>query len=108
MGWCGSCGGIKGGDSLSFLVDCCRVWYAVVWRAETCFECCLLWKEALNTKIGGIIHEDVALLLGVFSLDSELACKFYESLSEEWSAATQKEEQRLRTSPRVTILVRTK
>ena len=40
------------------------------------------------------------LLLAIFSLDFKLACKFYECLNEEWSAATQKEEQRLHTSPR--------
>ena len=30
------------------------------------------------------------LLLEVFSHDSKLACRFYEYLSEEWSAATKK------------------
>ena len=43
--------------------------------------------------------------LAEFSLDSKLACGFYECLSEEWSAATQKEEQKLRTSPTDTNFV---
>ena len=42
---------------------------------------------------------------GIFSLDSKLACRFYECLSEEWSTATQKEEERLCTSPRDTNLI---
>ena len=45
------------------------------------------------------------LLLAVISLDSKLACELYECLSEEWSAATQKEEQRLCTSARDTNFV---
>ena len=48
------------------------------------------------------------LLLAVFSLDSKLACKFYECLNDEWSVATQKEEQRLCTSPRNTNFVELK
>ena len=45
------------------------------------------------------------LSLVVFSLDSKLVWGFYECLSEEWSAAIQKEEQRLRTSPKDTNFV---
>ena len=45
---------------------------------------------------------------GIISLDSKLAYGFYEYLSEEWSAATQKEERRLCTSPRDTNFVELK
>ena len=41
----------------------------------------------------------------VISFDSKLACGFNECLSEEWSAAIQKEEQRLRTFSRRQILL---
>ena len=43
--------------------------------------------------------------LAVFSLESKLECGFHECLSKEWSAAIQKEEQRLRTSPKDTNFV---
>ena len=59
----------------------------------------------LDVKSRGVVLYQIALLLAVVSLDLKLVCEFYESLSEEWSTATQREEQRLRTSPRVTILV---
>ena len=43
--------------------------------------------------------------LVVISLNSKLACGFYECLSEEWFAAIQKKEQRLRISSRYTNFV---
>ena len=45
------------------------------------------------------------LLLAIISLDFKLVCGFHECLSEEGSAATQKEEQRFCTSPRDTNFV---
>ena len=54
----------------------------------------------MNMKIGGVV-----LLLAVFSLDSKLVRGFYECLSEKWSVAILKEEQRLCTSPRDTNFV---
>ena len=48
------------------------------------------------------------LHLVVISLDSKLTCGFYEYLSEKWSVASQKEEQRLHTSPRDTNFVKLK
>ena len=45
---------------------------------------------------------------GSILLDSKFICRFYECLSEEWSVATQKEEQRLRNSPRDTNFVELK
>ena len=49
------------------------------------------------------------LLLAVISFDSKLACKFYECLSEEWSAVTLKnDEQKLHTSLRDTNFVEVK
>ena len=41
----------------------------------------------------------------IISLDSKLACGFYEYLSEEWSVAIQNEEQRLCISCRDTNFV---
>ena len=46
--------------------------------------------------------------LRLISLDSKLAYGFYECLSEEWSFATRKDEQRLRTSPKDTNFVELK
>ena len=45
------------------------------------------------------------LHLAIISLDFKLAYEFYEYLSKEWSAAIQKEEQRIYTSLRDTNFV---
>ena len=44
----------------------------------------------------------------LFSLGSKLVCRFCECLSEEWSVATQKEEQRFCTSSKDTNIVKLK
>jgi len=66
-----------------------------VGRTETLFSCYVLLETNFNTEFGEVIHGGVALILVVFSLDYNFVCEFYESLSEEWFVATQKEEQGL-------------
>ena len=41
-------------------------------EAETLIGHYILLEKAMNMKIGGVIRGGVALLLGVFSLDSKL------------------------------------
>jgi len=84
------------------------VWCVEGKKTKTLIGCYMLLEKNFNRKFGEVIHGGVTLLLAVFSLDSNLVCEFYGLLSEEWSVATQKEEQRLCASPRVTKVVRTK
>ena len=41
-------------------------------RAEACIRLCVLCEKNLNTKIGGVKHEEVTLLLALISLDLKL------------------------------------
>ena len=77
-------------------------------EAKTLIGHCILLKKAMNMKIDGIIYGCVALYSVVISLDSNLACQFYQCLSEELSTATQKEEHKLHTSRRNTNFVELK
>lgn len=73
MGWCGLFGRIWGGiPPLSLGVCLVCVWSAGVKRAETLIGHYVFCKTNLNMKFGGVIHEDVVLLLAVISLDLEL------------------------------------